>query len=48
MIHTAQKSFDKLTSGFGTIGVEFLYFEALNLQAMLNRNQIKLAEERLR
>lgn len=41
MIHPVQKSSYQLTSGFGTIGVEFLYFEALNLQAMMNRNQIR-------
>lgn len=41
MIHPVQKSSILLTSGLGTIGVEFLYFDALNLQAMMNRNQIR-------
>lgn len=46
MIHPVQKSSVQLTSGFGTIGVEFLYFDALNLQAMVNRIQIRTGERK--
>lgn len=46
MIHPVQKSSVQLTSGLGTIGVEFLYFDALNLQAMVNRIQIRTGERK--